>query len=72
MALNDLIIFYGIGVLEEVENNADRPQRRFHNRDDPFELSDRQFIRLFRLTKGLMRFVIDSGCELKNSSIARC
>ncbi|KAK4872578.1 hypothetical protein RN001_014607, partial [Aquatica leii] len=52
-------LLYGIGVLQEVENNAERPPRRYHDRDDPFELSDKQFIRLFRLTKELTRFVID-------------
>jgi len=37
-----------MGVLENVEIPE---RRRFKIREDPFELSDRQFIQLFRLNK---------------------
>jgi hypothetical protein len=57
MNLDDIVINAPIvGALENVEI---RPRRRFHIRDDPFELSNRQFIQLFRLNKAAARNLIE-------------
>ncbi|XP_019700799.2 uncharacterized protein LOC105191524 [Harpegnathos saltator] len=60
-------------IAEQLENIFDHNKRpRFHIRDDPFELSERQFINLFRLKKEtvnrLINIVEDNFVELSRSS----
>ncbi|KAJ8910188.1 hypothetical protein NQ315_008985, partial [Exocentrus adspersus] len=45
--------------LQEAEVQAGRPPRRMYHSLDAFELSDSQFIRLFRLNKHLNGFLIE-------------
>ncbi|XP_044755625.1 putative nuclease HARBI1 isoform X2 [Coccinella septempunctata] len=64
MASSNLIaLLHSIEVLEEAEFQSERPPRIFHKRDDPFLLSDKQFIRLFRLSKDLARNLISIVSE---------
>jgi len=58
MDLDDVIINAPImGVLENME--IPQRRRRFNIREDPFELSNRQFIQLFRLNKAAVRNLIE-------------
>jgi len=54
--LDDVIINAIMGVLENVKIPERR--KRFHIREDSFELSDRQFIQLIRLNKAAVRNLI--------------
>lgn len=50
MDLDDIVLNAAeMGILQN--DIPERRRRRFHIRDDPFELSDNEFIRLFRLNK---------------------
>jgi len=56
MDLDDVIINAPImGVLENME--IPQRRRRFNIREDPFELSNRQFIQLFRLNKAVRNLI---------------
>lgn len=59
MDLEDIIL--NVPIINALENAEMAEQRRriFHIRDDPFELSNEQFITLFRLNKASARYVID-------------
>lgn len=58
MDLDDIIINAPIiNVLDNVDVLERR--QRFHIRDDAFELSNKQFIQLFRLNKAAARYVIE-------------
>lgn len=59
MDLEDIIL--NVPIINALENAEIAEQRRriFHIRDDPFELSNEQFITLFRLNKASARYVID-------------
>lgn len=61
MDLEDIIInAHVIDMLDRVENFDIPPRRpRFHVRDDPFELEDEDFIRVFRLNKAAARNLIE-------------
>jgi len=58
MDLDDIII--NAQIMNNLEN-VDIPERRrrFHIREDPFELSNREFIQLFRLNKAAARNLIE-------------
>lgn len=59
MDLEDIIVHAPVlNVLENVDILEER--RRFHIRDDPFELSNNQFIQLFRLSKPAARYIINA------------
>lgn len=60
--LNNLINLEAVRLLEEVEVRA-RERRLFNERKDPFELSDKEFIRLYRVNKRIMENVIDIVSE---------
>lgn len=49
MAYRNAVFLHINEQLENVYHYNDRP--RFHIRDDPFQLSERQFINIFRLKK---------------------
>lgn len=59
MDLEDIIL--NVPIINALENAemAEERRRIFHIRDDPFELPDKQFIELFRLSKDAARYVID-------------
>lgn len=50
--LDDLVHLNFINAIQEAEELADRPPRIFYRFNNPFEeYSDRQFVKLYRLTK---------------------
>lgn len=59
MDLDDIII--NALVINALDNAMEIPERRqmFHIREDPFELNDKQFIQLYRLSKAAARNVIE-------------
>ncbi|KAI4468076.1 hypothetical protein MML48_2g00019109 [Holotrichia oblita] len=61
-----LIIQQILEDLNEAEEEQERPVRRFYNREDAFEISDIQFIKLFRLNKPTTREVINIASEYIN------
>lgn len=56
--INNILYLQAVQLLEEVELRA-RKRRVFHARKDPFELSNKDFIRLYRVNKRIMENVID-------------
>ena len=46
-------------LLEDAELDAEEPNHHFLPRGDPFELPDHQFVKLYRLNKGLVDNIID-------------
>lgn len=55
--INQLIV---LNELEAAEFNVERRPRRFFNESNPFiELSDKKFIKLFRLSKNAVNEFID-------------
>lgn len=58
MDLENIVL--NVPIINALENAEIAERRRiFHIRDDPFELSNEQFITLFRLNKASARYVID-------------
>lgn len=49
LVLNDLL---------DAEEQEERPIRKFYRRENPFDLTDNKFIKLFRLSKDLVRNLI--------------
>lgn len=58
--INNLINLEAVRLLEEVEIRAMNRRRLFHARDDPFELSNKDFITLYRVNKRIAENVIDT------------
>jgi hypothetical protein len=52
-----------VRLLEDVEVRA-RERRIFNERRDPFELSDKEFIRLYRVNKRIMEDVVEGLLEV--------
>lgn len=59
MANDDIINIMAMSNLEEAEILASQPDRQFHIRDDPFNLSDNAFVREYRLSKVMVNKLID-------------
>lgn len=58
--LNDLVHLNALNVLQEAEILANNPPRRLNRFLDPFEYySDREFVRLYRLSKPVASDLID-------------
>ncbi|XP_043485108.1 putative nuclease HARBI1 isoform X1 [Leptopilina heterotoma] len=57
MALRNAIQLH---IADQLENVVDFNERQFHERQDAFELTDRKFIKQFRLKKELVDTVIDT------------
>ncbi|XP_066600856.1 putative nuclease HARBI1 [Prorops nasuta] len=59
MNLDDIIV--NVPVINVLENAEiiEEPRRFFHIRDDPFDLTNEQFIQLFRLSKNAANYVIN-------------
>jgi len=58
----EIAMLFAINNVEEHENNNINYERQTRNRDivtDPFSLSDRLFVKNFRLTKAVVRDLID-------------
>ena len=53
-------------LLEEAEIRAMRRPRLFHARDDPFELSNKDFIRLYRVNKEITENILNIVSEYNN------
>lgn len=60
--VNNLMNLEAVRLLEEVEIRA-RERRVFNARKDPFQLADKEFIRLYRINKRIMENVIDIVSE---------
>lgn len=60
--LHNLINLEAVHLLEEVEVRA-RRRRVFNARRDPFELSNKEFMALYRVNKRIMENVIDIVSE---------
>lgn len=71
MAYQNVVLLHVMEQLENVVHYNERP--RFHVRDDPFQLSDRQFIKIFRLkketTNRLINIVEDYLEPLRSSAL---
>lgn len=56
---NNIVNIVGADMLAEAERYVERNGRHFRTREDPFELPERQFIKLFRLDKRTVDNIID-------------
>lgn len=63
--LRYLIDINSINVLQNMESLQDY-RRILHNRNDPFEMRDTEFIKQFRLNKDLVQNVIDIADEFSD------
>ena len=60
MDLEDILLHVPIlNALENAEIAGQRRRRIFNVRDDPFDLDSEHFIKLFRLNKAAVRYIID-------------
>ncbi len=57
--MDEIAILAAIRNLEDAEYRASDYNRRFFDKYDPFELSDKTFVRLFRLNKVMVDDLID-------------
>lgn len=57
--MEEIIQLNALAAVEEAEILADQPRRIFRGREDSFDLSDRQFVKIYRLRKDLCRDVIN-------------
>lgn len=68
--MQNLINLEAVRLLEEVEERA-MVRQLFHVRNDPFELSNKDFIRLYRVNKRIAEDVINIVSEYINEQPRR-
>lgn len=56
--IEEIALIQGIHNIEEAQLDAELPPLNYNRRQDPFLLPDRQFRRIFRLTKELVENII--------------
>lgn len=56
---NNIRNIIAANMLAEVEAYAERNARHFRTREDPFELPERQFLKLYRLDKRTVDNIVD-------------
>ncbi|KAF2890356.1 hypothetical protein ILUMI_15818 [Ignelater luminosus] len=60
MNFQEVVQFVAIDVLGDIKEAANRPPRRFQRRESAFNLPDHRFVKMFRLTKPLVRELIET------------
>ncbi|KAF2901644.1 hypothetical protein ILUMI_04539 [Ignelater luminosus] len=60
MNFQEVVQFVVIDALGDIEEAANRPPRRFQRRESAFDLPDHRFVKMFRLTKPLVRELIET------------
>ncbi|KAF2900444.1 hypothetical protein ILUMI_05739 [Ignelater luminosus] len=60
MNFQEVVQFVAIDALGDIEEAANHPPRRFQQRKSAFDLPDHRFVKMFRLTKSLVRELIET------------